>query len=223
MKTKIIIFLLIVVITFVGCKIQQKAVENNQVFEKIPETSTDSLIIWEQNLLSGIKVKDSIYFYNNVEIKLEKKLNDKQKFVKNHAIVSIDSTLKIFDRIPTRTAGLLKTEAIRGEGGINILPVSFKVNGSLINLFFIRKGSLSQKIKIYKDQSGKIIKKEYPAPLKDGEICTVDSTKVNIEYNKNKYDARFISGTTSTVLVVNKEYKVEKEVNRDAQNWGDKN
>jgi len=202
---------------FVGC-VTPKGTVSSQESEKI--VVDDSLKVWTQDQLNGLKVRDSLYFYNDVEIKIEKILSEKQKFVKNHAIVSIDSTLKIFDVIPARTAGLIKNEPARGSNGIiNALTVSFKRDSSTITMFFVRKGYLQQKDKVYVDEKGKEIRREKAPQVKNPECFAVDSTKIAIEYHKNEYIGKMLYGTKAVLLVVNKEQKGEREVNREAKSW----
>lgn len=212
-------FLILIVFfcLFFGCTTPKVTLAPQEPEEIVDQN--DSLRFWTQDQLSSLKVKDSLYFYNDVEIKIEKVLSDKQKFVKNHAIVSIDSTLKVFDIIPARTAGVIKTEPIRGKGGINSLPTSFKIDSTIITLFFVRKGSLQPKDKVYVDENGKELRREKFSKIQDPEHCAVDSTKITVEYNKNKYDGKILSGSKAKLLVVNKEYKGEREVNREAKSW----
>lgn len=215
MKNKIF-FGGMIILFFFSCKAKETVSEEKQEPEEMTNSS-DSLQVWNQDLLKELRVSDSLYFFNDVEIRLEKILTDKQKFVKNHEIVSIDSTLKIFDIIPARTAGVLSDEPKRGNGGINVLPLSFTKDGSIVTLSFIRKGSLL-KTKVYKNKKGKVIRKE-KASVENPEICIVDSVKVTIKYKGKIWNAKFLSGMGATVLVSKKDRKGTLEIKREAKGF----
>ena len=216
------LFLLILTLACcLGCRTTETVSEEKQETEEITTSSSDSLQVWKQDLLRGLKVRDSLYFFNDVEIRLEKILTDKETYVKNHEIVSIDSTLKIFDIIPARTAGVLSDEPKRGDGGINVLPLSFTKDGSIVTLFFVRKGSLSSKTTVYKNKNGKVLRTVRAPSVKNPEICIVDSVKVTIKYKEKTWNAKFLSGMGATVLVSKKENKGTRIINREAKGWRD--
>lgn len=217
MKNKIIFWICILAMFYTSCKTKERATKEPEKKEQKIER-IDTLRVWTQDQLQDLSMKDSLYFYNDKEIKLEKILTNEQKLVKSHGIISIDSTLKIFDVIPAKRAGMLSDEPIIGIGGINILPISFTKDSSIVNMYFVRKGSL-QKNKIYKNKRGKIIRIEKAPSLNDPEICIVDSVKVTIKYKGETHDAKFVSGMGATILVSNKIKKGEKVVKREAKGW----
>lgn len=197
---------------FYGCKSSESTVSSSESVEKT-EVS-DSLTTWKQSLFPNIKVKDSIYFYNNIEIILKKSLSEFTKKGRNHAIESNDSTFNIKYIIPERTAGLMIKEPVFGTGGMNDMVISYSKDSVVYTLSFSRKGSFKKPIK--NKETGKL---EIIRDVDDENF--VLNSKAKFVFRKFTYEAEVVGLKKATLLVRDKHNKGTKNINHQAKGWKD--
>lgn len=111
---KVLLFTLIigVIIIFFGCSNTKKT------SVVISTAKVDSLKPWEQSMRENIKISDSVFFYNSIEIQIKKTLDEEYNYVQDGIIYSVDFN-KIEKSIPALV--FLYTVEMTKKRGSNII------------------------------------------------------------------------------------------------------
>ena len=130
---KKIVFFLLGIFLLSSCSIAEQFVEPEQIQ---PETGNGGPIIFKQDFMHNLEVKDSVNFFNSEKIVLERNFHLKTYFVKNGIRHNVDTFLFVKKIILPLTCGrVIKINRDQWEE-ITSIVVSFSEKETSYNLTF---------------------------------------------------------------------------------------
>lgn len=182
----LILFVLIICLLS-SCSVPEKVTASEAQPILLKQTEKPNLKNWKQIYVPDIKVGDSVFFYNSVEIVMEDEFFRIESFL--DGAINITQTTKILEKtIPAMTSGELLSLKKDNNGKITDMFVSFSPTDKTyyLNFKLTQDGSfnLNGNAKLFFEG------KEYPvlATIK-GDVCKllcVVNFEENIEYIKEK-------------------------------------
>lgn len=188
----IIVGLVLFIMSNYGC-VSNTTTPQSQPPILVAEEKTDSLKPFEQRFRKNLAIGDSVTFYNNLEIKISKSIEEEYNYVENGIIFSVDSN-KIAKFIPKLTAcKLLDTKYKQGTKIIDVIIVSSTKNGVEYILNYFRRGSLSPETIIVNGQKRKVI-------IEDPDTFILGGNAI-LKYKNQRYKIDVTSDTRCYLFV----------------------
>lgn len=197
-----------------GCVSTKKAV--------VYAPMSDSLKIFEQSMRANISLKDSVIFYNQTEIRLEKSAAGEFNFVQDGVIFSIDSLFEVSKSVQSRTSGIA-LDFNKKNGLIDVITISFSRSKEITYILsFFRK-----ELVIKPQQSVVIVNKRKVIrnlPIVNPKSFILNSS-AKLLFRGNSYDVRASTKGDGycTILVDYRKKQVVLKEEGAAEGWKGQN
>ncbi len=171
---KIILLTLLGFIVFGCSSLQQTVTPVSQ-----ERALVDTPIVWKQSYFDNVKIGDSLFFYNQDSIMIEKTFLEETIFPKNGNVKAIHKIIPVLKSVPALTAGRWISGIVSSSGEIKQMTISFsKRKETTYNLVFTKQEDGSFLL----EKNAYLVFKGYRYPVK---INTYGDWKLRFYYSED--------------------------------------